>query len=95
MLEMATIKGAKTVGLEHEIGSLEEGKKADIRLLELRKPHLTATLSLVSNLVYAASGGDVDTAIVDGRIVMERKKLLTIDEDRVLREAELRARTLL
>ena len=95
VLEMATINGAKAVGLEHEIGSLEESKKADIILLELRKPHLIPIFSIVSNLVYAANGSDVDTTIVDGRILMEKKKLLTIDEDRVLREAERRARSLL
>jgi len=95
VLEMATINGAKAVGLEHEIGSLEEGKKADIIVLELRKPHLTPIFSLASNLVYAASGGDVETTIVDGRILMENKRLLTLDEDKVLMEAERRGRSLL
>lgn len=95
VLEMATINGAKAVGLEHEIGSLEEGKKADIILIRLRKPHLTPIFSVASNLVYAANGGDVDTTVVDGHIVMERKRLLTLDEDRVLKEAERRGRDLL
>lgn len=95
VLEMATINGAKAVGLGHEIGSLEEGKKADIIILALRKPHLTPIFSVASNLVYAASGGDVHTTIVDGRILMEGKRLLTLNEDRVLREAERRAVSLL
>ena len=94
VLEMATVNGAKAVGLEHEIGSLEEGKKADIILLSLRKPHLTPIFSLASNLVYAANGGDVETTIVDGRILMENRRLLTLNEDGILEEARRRGRSL-
>ena len=95
VLEMATINGARAVGLQHEIGSLEEGKKADIITLKLRRPHLTPLFSLASNLVYSASGADVDTTIVDGKILMQGGQLLTLDEDRVLREAERRAASLM
>jgi len=95
VLEMATLNGARAVGLQREIGSLEEGKKADIIILKLRKPHLTPLFSVASNLVYSASGADVDTTIVDGRILMQGSQLLTLDEDRVLGEAERRATTLM
>jgi len=95
VLEMATINGAKAIGMEDEIGSLEDGKKADIIILNLRKPHLTPLFSAASNLVYSASGADVDTTIVDGRILMQGSRLLTLDEDRVLREAGRRATSLM
>lgn len=92
-LEMATINGAKAAGLENEIGSLEVGKKADLMLLDLRKPHLTPLLrkpklSVVSLLVYSAVGSDVDTTIVDGRILMQGREVKSLDEQQVLRDSQ-------
>jgi 5-methylthioadenosine/S-adenosylhomocysteine deaminase len=65
-------------------GSLEVGKKADIIIIGMNKPHLTPLYNEYSHLVYAASGADVDTVLISGNIVMENRKLLTIDEDEVM-----------
>jgi cytosine/adenosine deaminase-related metal-dependent hydrolase len=95
VLEMATINGARALGLQNEIGSIETGKKADLILVRLRKPHLTPTFSPISNLVYAADGSDVDMVIIDGKIVMENRLVTTLDESRILEQASERARKLL
>ncbi|MEM1689740.1 MAG: amidohydrolase family protein [Candidatus Hadarchaeales archaeon] len=87
-LRIGTINGAKAVGLEREIGSIEIGKKADIILVDLRKPHLTPLHNVVSNLVYSASGCDVCTVIVNGRIIMEDRHILTVDEEQVIEKAQ-------
>ncbi|MEM3506424.1 MAG: amidohydrolase [Candidatus Bathyarchaeia archaeon] len=88
VLEMATINGAKALGLENEIGSIEPGKKADIIMIDLKKPHLTPCFNPISNLVYAAQGSDVDTVIIDGKVVMRKRRVLTMDEKKILKEAE-------
>jgi 5-methylthioadenosine/S-adenosylhomocysteine deaminase len=88
VLEMATINGAKALGLEKELGSLEVGKKADVILVNLNTPHLTPLHNLVSHLVYSAVGGDVDTVIVDGEILMENRKIRTLDEAEVMKKAQ-------
>ena len=95
VLEMATIKGAKAVGLESKIGSIEVGKKADLIVVNLRKPHLTPSFNAVSNIVYAAEGSDVETTIIDGKIIMENRIVKTLDEEKVLRVASERATRLL
>lgn len=91
VIEMATINGAKAMGLENEIGSIEVGKKADIILIDMHAPHLTPYTNPVSNLVYAAHGYDVDTVIVDGKIIVENKKVLTLDEEDILKRAKIQA----
>lgn len=88
VLEMATINGARALGLEKEIGSLEAGKKADLVLVDLRKPHLTPLHNVASHLVYSVTGGDIDTVIVDGKILMRGRRVLTLDEYRVLEGAQ-------
>ncbi len=89
VLRMATIEGAKVLGMEKITGSLEVGKKADIIIIGLNEPHLTPLYSEYSHLVYAASGADVDTVLINGRIVMENRKLLTIDENEVLEKVRV------
>ncbi|HAR49895.1 S-adenosylhomocysteine deaminase [Smithella sp. SCADC] len=84
VVRMATIEGAKALGMERTTGSLEIGKKADIIIIGLNKPHLTPLYSEYSHLVYAASGADVDTVIINGKVVMENRRLLTIDEEEVM-----------
>ena len=84
VLEMATLGGARVLGMEKEIGSLEAGKKADVIVLELNRPHLQPVYNLVSHLVYSATGSDVRDVIIDGKMVMENHKLLTLDEGRIL-----------
>jgi 5-methylthioadenosine/S-adenosylhomocysteine deaminase len=88
VLEMATLGGARVLGLEEEIGSLEVGKKADIIILDLNRPHLQPVYNIVSHLVYAATGADVRDVIIDGKLVMENRKLLTLDEKTILSKME-------
>ncbi|MBU1405640.1 MAG: amidohydrolase [Proteobacteria bacterium] len=83
-LRMATLGGAKLLGAEKSIGSLEVGKKADIIVLDMNKPHLTPMYNIPSHLVYAATGADVAHSVINGRVVMRNRKLLTMDEDAVL-----------
>ncbi len=90
-LEMATINGAKAMGLADQIGSLEVGKKADFIVLDMDKPHLTPNPNPVSTVVYAATGADVDTVVIDGQVIMQGRKVLTMDEERILHEARERA----
>jgi cytosine/adenosine deaminase-related metal-dependent hydrolase len=91
VLEMATIKGARALGLEQEIGSLEAGKKADLVVIDLNRLHTTPSPNPISSLVYAATGAEVDTVVVDGRIVVEHGQLLTMDENEVMEQAHQHA----
>ena len=84
VLEMATLAGARIMGMEKEIGSLEAGKKADVIILDLDRPHLQPIHNLPSQLVYSATGADVRDVIIDGKLVMEERKLLTLDEERII-----------
>jgi 5-methylthioadenosine/S-adenosylhomocysteine deaminase len=77
--KMATIGGAKVLGMGNLIGSIETGKKADIILVDMNQPHLTPLYNCYSQLVYAARGADVKTSIINGRIIMKDRKLFTID----------------
>lgn len=79
VLRMATIDGARALGLANRIGSLEVGKQADLIVIDIEKPHLTPMYQPVSHMVYAARGSDVDTTIINGRIVMENRQLLSLD----------------
>ena len=76
---IATIGGAKVLGLDKLIGSIETGKKADIIIMDMNQPHLTPLYNCYSQLVYAARGADVKTSIINGMIVMKDRRLLTID----------------
>lgn len=87
VLRMATINGAKALGLESMIGSIEPGKCADIIILDTNKPHLTPMYNPYSHLVYAAKGSDVSHSIVNGRLVMENRKLLTLDPENIMARA--------
>lgn len=95
VLEMATTDGAKSLGLEKTVGSLEVGKKADIILIDFRKPHLTPLHDPYANIVYSARGSDVDTVIVDGKLLMEGRKVKTLDEEEVMQKAQQAASELL
>lgn len=88
VLEMATIDGCKALGLDKELGSVEVGKKADLITVDLFQPHLYPLDMLVYRLVYNATGADVADVMVSGRLVMEDRKLLTIDEIEVLEHAQ-------
>lgn len=95
VLRMATVNGAKALGLGKSIGSLEVGKKADVILVDLSKPHLKPLHDIYANTVYSAHGSDVDTVIVDGKIVMENRHVKTLDEQTVMERAEKTAFDLL
>jgi 5-methylthioadenosine/S-adenosylhomocysteine deaminase len=88
LLEMATIEGARALGMEDEIGSLEVGKRADILLIDMRQPHLWPPADPVQRLARFANGADVDTTIVGGRILMRGRKLVEADEAAILDRAE-------
>lgn len=94
VLEMATINGARALSLEHEIGSLEVGKKADLVVINLNRLHTTPSPNPISSLVYAATGGEVDTVVVDGRIVVEQGQLITMNEEEVIKQASQHAESL-
>ena len=85
VVKMATINGAKVLGMDARIGSLEAGKKADIIVIDIRKPHLTPMYNVYSHLVYAVTGNDVTTVIIDGRVVMERRILKSLDLEATMR----------
>lgn len=95
VLEMCTVDAAKALGMAHEIGSLEPGKKADVVLFELRRPHLYPFNMPVFRLVYFANGNDVDTVIVDGRIALQDRKAMFVDEDEVLDDAQAETEAML
>lgn len=95
VLEMATIKGAQVLGLEKEIGTLEAGKKADIILVDLDKSHLYPRHDIVANLIYSAQASDIKTTIIDGKIVMKNREVLTMDEEKIMYEGEKFAKSLM
>jgi 5-methylthioadenosine/S-adenosylhomocysteine deaminase len=91
-LRMATIDGARALGLEKEIGSLEMGKRADVIVVDLARPHSSPQReNVVSALVYSAGSSDVRTTIIDGRVVMRDRELLTLNEAEVIEEANREA----
>ncbi|MDA8211112.1 MAG: amidohydrolase family protein, partial [Clostridia bacterium] len=87
-LEMATAGGARVLGLDKEIGILQPGYKADLLIIDLEKPHLYPRHDVVANLVYSAQASDIDTVIINGKLVMENRQLLTMNEKAVLRKAQ-------
>lgn len=80
VLEMATLGGARALGLEAEIGSLEAGKKADVILLNLDAPHLVPVYDLPTAIVFGANASDVDTVVIDGRVVMRGRQVTSLDQ---------------
>jgi 5-methylthioadenosine/S-adenosylhomocysteine deaminase len=86
-LEMATIGGARALGLEKQIGSLEVGKRADLAIVSTARARLTPLYDPVSHLVYAARGDDVQSVMVNGRLLMRDREVLTLDAPAVLAEA--------
>jgi len=87
VLRMATIQGARVLGLQDITGSLEVGKKADVIVIDTHKPHLTPMYNATSHLVYAARGSDVRHSIINGQPVMEDRKLLTLDLAEIIARA--------
>ena len=87
VVEMATIDGARALHMEKEIGSLEVGKKADLVLISLNEPNGVPMYDVYAQIAYALKASDVETVIIGGRLVMRDRKLLTVDEPKVLEKA--------
>ena len=88
VVKMATINAAKALKLENEIGSIEPGKKADLILLNIDKPHWFPYHNLISGVVYTAQVSDVETVFIDGEMIMNNRKLQTIDFPHVKKEIQ-------
>jgi len=88
VLRMATLNGARAMGMESQVGSIEVGKRADLVLIDLKKPHLVPFTDIISNIVYSAMGSDVDTVLVDGKVLVRGGEALTLDEGRIVSEAQ-------
>jgi 5-methylthioadenosine/S-adenosylhomocysteine deaminase len=86
-LEMATIRGARAIHLDKQIGSLEAGKLADLILVDVTSSHQTPLYNVYSQLAYATKASDVETVIINGRIVMRNRRVLTVDEPSVRAKA--------
>jgi 5-methylthioadenosine/S-adenosylhomocysteine deaminase len=95
ILKMATVDGARALGLGDCVGSLEVGKNADIVLIDLSKPHLKPLHNVYANIVYSTRASDVNTVIVNGKILMENRVVKTLDENSVIERAETTALNLL
>ncbi|HXH10374.1 MAG TPA: amidohydrolase [Alphaproteobacteria bacterium] len=87
-LEMATINGAKALGLDHEIGSIEVGKKADLVLFDTQRPEWRSLFNPINNLVYNADGRSVHTVLVDGRVVIEDHQPMYADERELIQKVQ-------
>jgi 5-methylthioadenosine/S-adenosylhomocysteine deaminase len=87
VVEMATIGGARALHMEKEIGSLETGKKADLILIDTTAPHATPMYNVYSELVYALKASDVKTVIIGGRVVMQDRRMLTLERSQILAKA--------
>src|SRR5579864_2096406 len=86
-VEMATIDGARALHMEREIGSLEAGKKADLILIRLDEPNAVPMFDVYAQIAYSLKASDVETVVIGGRVVMRDRKLLTVDEPRILEKA--------
>ena len=87
-LDMATIRGARALGLEEEIGSLETGKRADAILVRIDRPHALPLYDAVSQTVYALKAGDVRDVMVNGKPVVRDGRILTLNQQLILQKAE-------
>jgi 5-methylthioadenosine/S-adenosylhomocysteine deaminase len=94
-LRLATMGGARALGMEDDIGSLEVGKKADLIVVNAWQPHLVPGFMSVHRLVHEAAGQDVETVIVDGRVLLEWRRPVTVSEDDVLEQAEAESRAVI
>ncbi len=94
VLRMATIDGARALGIEDITGSIETGKKADIIVIDTNKPHLTPMYNPASHLVYSVNGSDVYASVVNGQVLMKDRKLMTMDIKKVLADSRQIAKTI-
>ena len=95
ILKMATIDGAKVLGMDDQIGTLEPGKKADLIFIKTDKPHMCQANDVCHNLVYSSNGADVESVMIDGKLIMQNRKMINIDEKQVMRQVKKIAKRLL
>ncbi len=95
VLKMGTIEGAKALLWNQQIGSIEIGKKADLVIVNFKKPHLWPLFNEVSHLVYAVKATDVETVLINGKVVMENREVKTVNVHKVLETAEKTKKNLL
>ena len=95
VLRMATVEGARALGEQDALGTLEAGKRADVIVVRLNESHVTPRADLVSTLVYATQSTDVASVVIDGQLVMHDRKLLTLDEAQTIAEANVEKEALL
>ena len=88
ILKMATIEGAKVLGMDNEIGTIEPGKKADLIFIKTDRIHLCPDNDVCSNIVYSANGADVDTVMIDGKIIMQNRKMVNLDEKEAMKQVK-------
>ncbi|MGH9903262.1 MAG: amidohydrolase family protein, partial [Pyrinomonadaceae bacterium] len=94
VLRMATADGARALGLDGEIGSLETGKRGDITVVDLERLHLTPRPDVISSVVYGAEAGDIRDVLIDGSLVMRDSELLAMNAREVIADANREARLL-
>ena len=95
VVEIATVGGARVLGMEDKIGSIEVGKKADIILLDLSKPHSHPLYNVYSQLVYSMKSTDVETVIINGQVVMDNNNVINIDEKALYHRVDSLAREIM
>ena len=88
VLKMATIGGARVIGLEDTVGTIQVGKKADIIIIDTNNPHMTPIYNPYSQLVYSATGGDVRDVMINGRIVYRDRRFTILDRDEIIDEVK-------
>jgi len=88
VVSLATVEGAKLLKIDNITGSIEIGKRADLLIIDLNKPHLVPLYNIYSQIVYSMNGSDVESVIVDGKLVMENKKVLNTDEELIIKEVK-------
>src|SRR5262249_37799915 len=91
-LRLATINGARALGLADQIGTIEVGKRADLQLINLDRLHTTPQPDPISTIVYAAEASDVEAVIIDGQVVLQERRLLTFNEEEVITQSREQAR---
>lgn len=94
-LEMATIGGARVLGMDHLIGSLETGKRADVIILDMDQPHAHPVFNIYSLIVYSMRGSDVETVLVDGRLMVFKRRLVTLDLGRLYQKVDQLAKKII
>jgi cytosine/adenosine deaminase-related metal-dependent hydrolase len=92
VLEMATLNGARAMGIDAQVGSIEAGKRADFIVIDMDAPHLTPVWDPVATVVRSAVGSDVDTVVIDGQLIMQGRRLLTLDEEAIVEDVRQRYR---